>query len=233
MAPAERFDVIVDFAAFAGRDLVLHNNATAPFSGRAPGHARPPRHRPGHPIGADLPELMLFRVAVGQVADSSTIPAVLSPAFERLDESAAVIIREITLEEVMDEDGIPLEALLQGQHWDDPISETRILGTTEIWYLINLTGDTHPIHLHLDHFQVLWRRTFDEDRYEQDGTLSWRGPAVPPLPWEAGWKDVVSAHPGEVTAIILRSDSFTGVYPYHCHILEHEDNEMMLRFEVV
>jgi spore coat protein A len=232
MAPAERFDVIVDFAAFAGRDLVLHNNAGAPFSGSAPGQARPHRHRPGHPIGADLTEILLFRVGAGPVADPSVIPSVLSPSFEQLHESSASVIREITLEEVLDDDGVPLEALLQGQHWDDPITETRALGSTEIWYLINLTEDTHPIHLHLDHFQVLWRRRFAEDLYHEDRTLRWQGQPVPPFPWEAGWKDTVSAHPGEVTAIIIRSDSFTGVYPYHCHILEHEDNEMMLRFAV-
>ena len=80
----------------------------------------------------------------GPVADPSVIPAVLSPSFERLDEASASVIREITLEEVLDDDGVPLEALLQGQHWDDPITETRTLGSTEIWYLINLTEDTHP-----------------------------------------------------------------------------------------
>jgi spore coat protein A len=232
MAPAERLDLVVDFSAFAGKDLILHNNASAPFSGSAPGNARPPRHRPGHPIGADLPEIMLIRVAPGNVSDPSVVPAVLSPSFERLDESDALVVREITLEEVLDEDGVPLEALLQGQHWDDPITENRIFGTTEIWHLINLTADTHPIHLHLDHVQLLWRRRFDERRFTRGESPRWQGPPIPPSPAEAGWKDTVSAHPGEVTAVIFRSDSFRGVYPYHCHILEHEDNEMMLRFSV-
>lgn len=232
MSPAERADVVVDFSAFAGQDLILHNNAGAPFSGSAPGNARPPVHRPGHPIGADLSEIMLFRVSGTPVNDPSTIPAVLSPSFERLDEDDAVVQRTITLVEVLDDDGEPLEALINGQHWNHPITEHRVFGTTEIWHLVNLTADTHPIHLHLDHMQVLWRRSFNTQVYTRTGELRWLGPEVPPAAEEAGWKDTVSAHPGEVTAIIVRSESYRGVYPYHCHILEHEDNEMMLRFEV-
>jgi spore coat protein A, manganese oxidase len=232
MAPAERADVIVDFSAFAGQELVLHNNAPTPFSGFVQGNARPPVQRPGHPIGAGLPEIMLFRVSDGAVSDPGVIPAVLSPGFERLDPAAAVITRQITLEEVLDPAGMPLEALIRGQHWTDAITENRAFGTTEIWHLINRTADSHPIHLHLDHFQVLWRRAFDPARFVLGTTPRWKGPPEPPAPEESGWKDTVVAHPGEVTAIVVRSDSYTGIYLYHCHILEHEDNEMMLRFSV-
>jgi spore coat protein A len=231
MAPAERADLIVDFAAYAGRDLILHNNAPTPFSGSAPGNARPPRPRPGHPIGADLPEIMVVRVGLRAVSDPSVIPAVLSPSFETLQEADATVVRDITLEEFTDDEA-PIEALLQGRHWQDSLMETRTFGSTEIWRLVNLTGDSHPIHLHLDHFQVLWRRRFDEEHYDGQ-TIRWIGPPVAPAPEERGWKDTVLAHPGEVTAIIVRSDSFKGIYPYHCHILEHEDNEMMVRFQVV
>ena len=233
LAPAERADVIIDFSAFAGQDLILHNNATGPFSGTAPGNARPPRRRHGHPIGAELSEIMLIRVGSRRVADPSIIPAVLSPSFGYLDPTSATIERRITLDEVLDDSGAPLEALINGAHWADPITEHRILGTTEIWHLVNLTEDTHPIHLHLDHFQVLWRQGFDASRYEGGRPIRWRGPRIPPAPEEAGWKDTVAAHPGEVTSIIVRSESFTGVYPYHCHILEHEDNEMMRSFQVI
>jgi spore coat protein A len=233
MAPAERADLIVDFAAFAGKEIILHNNAPTPFSGTAPGNARPPHTRRGHPIGADLPEIMLFRVSPTPVADPSVIPAVLSPSFQRLREEDATVIRDITLEEVTNEDDVPLEALLRGRHWVDPITESRVFGSTEVWRLINLTGDSHPIHLHLDHIQVLWRQRFAESEFFEHERLRFVGPRVPPAPEESGWKDTVLAHPGEVTAIIVRSDSFKGIYPYHCHILEHEDNEMMLRFQVI
>jgi spore coat protein A len=175
---------------------------------------------------------MLFRVGTGAVADPGVIPAVLSTSFERLDPADATYERHLTLDEVLDAAGMPLEALIQGRHWVDPANEERAFGSTEIWHFINRTADSHPIHLHLDHFQLLWRRSFDASRYVEGETPRWRGPAVAPLPEETGWKDTVAAHPGEVTAIIVRSDSFTGVYPFHCHILEHEDNEMMLRFSV-
>jgi spore coat protein A len=231
MAPAERADVIVDFSAFAGRDLIVHNNAPTPFSGSAAGSARP-GPRPGHPVGADLPEIMIFRVSSEAVSDPSIIPAMLSPSFESLQERDATVIRDITLEEFTDGE-MPILALLQGRHFVDPITETRTLGSTEIWRFVNLTGDSHPIHLHLDHFQVLWRRRFDTDSYSDAQSVRWIGPRVAPAPQEQGWKDTVLAHPGEVTAIIVRSDSFTGIYPYHCHILEHEDNEMMVRFQVL
>jgi spore coat protein A, manganese oxidase len=232
MAPAERADVIVDFSAFAGQELVLHNNAPAPFSGFAQGNARPPVHRPGHPIGADLPEIMLFRVSNFAAAEQGVIPSVLSPSFSPIDSSSATLERDIVLEEVMDAEGEPVEALLQGRHWADAGAEDREFGSTEIWKLVNLTGDSHPIHLHLDHFQLMWRRAFNPTRYVVGYPIEWRGPASPPAPEASGWKDTVVAHPGEVTAIAVRSDSYRGEYPYHCHILEHEDNEMMARFTV-
>jgi spore coat protein A, manganese oxidase len=175
LAPAERADIIVDFSGFAGDDLILHNNAPTPFSGFVQGNARPPVHRPGHPIGADLPELMLFRVARRAVTDDSVIPTLLSPSFESLDAGAATVVREITLDEVLDAHGMPLEALLQGQHWRDPITEQRAFGSTEIWNLINLTADSHPIHLHLDHFQVLGRQAFNAPRFMRGQSPQLRG----------------------------------------------------------
>ena len=233
LAPAERADLVVDFSAFAGQDIILHNNAPTPFSGFVQGNARPPVSRPGHPIGADVPEIMLFRVSRTPVADRGVLPVQLSPTFERLDPTAAAVSRYITLEEMLDDDGVPLEALIDGRHFKEALTEVRSFGSTEVWHFVNLTGDSHPIHLHLDHFQVLWRRRFDAARFERGSLPIYRGPAVAPLPEEMGWKDTVVAHPGEVTAVVIRSDSFRGVYPYHCHILEHEDNEMMRAFRVV
>jgi spore coat protein A len=63
--------------------------------------------------------------------------------------------------------------------------------------------------------------------------LKFTGPPVPPEPSEAGWKDTVRAHAGMVTRIIVRFDGYAGRYVWHCHILEHEDNEMMRPYEVV
>ena len=69
------------------------------------------------------------------------------------------------------------------------------MNTTEIWELVNLTEDTHPIHLHLVKFQILDRRKFDVFDYRSKGTLRYLAPAMPPSPSEAGWKDTVVTVP--------------------------------------
>jgi spore coat protein A, manganese oxidase len=103
----------------------------------------------------------------------------------------------------------------------------------EIWNLINPTDDAHPIHLHLVRFQILDRRRFDKFDFQMRGKLRFIGDAMAPEPNEAGWKDTVRANPGVVTRIIVRFEGYTGRYVWHCHILEHEDNEMMRPYEVV
>jgi spore coat protein A len=94
------------------------------------------------------------------------------------------------------------------------------LNDTEIWRLHNLTEDAHPIHLHLVMFQVLGRAPLDDPENIE-----------PPEDWETGWKDTVIAYPDEVTYLIARFD-LPGLYVWHCHILEHEDNEMMRPYYV-
>ena len=98
---------------------------------------------------------------------------------------------------------------------------------------MNLTEDTHPIHLHLVKFQILDRRRFDVFDYRSKATLRYLAPAMAPSPSEAGWKDTVRADSGVVTRIIARFEGYPGRYVWHCHLLEHEDNEMMRPFEVV
>jgi spore coat protein A, manganese oxidase len=123
--------------------------------------------------------------------------------------------------------------LLNGTRWDKPITEKPVINTVEIWSLVNLTTDVHPIHLHLVRFQILDRRPFDKFIHNQSGQIHYVGPAQPPAPNEAGWKDTVRAEAGMVTRIIMRFEGYTGRYVWHCHILEHEDNEMMRPYEVV
>ena len=111
-------------------------------------------------------------------------------------------------------------------------------GSTEVWQITNRTGDTHPIHFHLVNVQVLARQPFNDDLY--DGTPSYTGPAHPPARTELGWKDTVRMNPGEVTTVIMRFDlprvpfavppsPRTGGHEFvwHCHILEHEEHDMM------
>ena len=126
-----------------------------------------------------------------------------------------------------------MRMLLNGMHWDMPISERPVLGSVEIWSFVNLTPDPHPIHLHLVRFRILDRREFDVDAYKKSKSLRLTGPAMPPDPNESGWKDTVRCPAKTVTRIIARFEGFTGRYVWHCHVLEHEDNEMMRPFEVI
>jgi spore coat protein A len=205
ITPGERADLIVDFAGYAGRRLYL-KHAAAP--------------------------VMEIRVSSGKSADSFSLPAKLRP-IARTPESAAVKTRELTLVDYKDAAGKAKLMLLNGMHYAMPVTERPVLGTTEIWTLVNLTDDTHPIHLHLVRFQILDRRRFDFLAYKRTGKLVFTGPAIAPEPQEMGWKDTVRADVLMITRIIVRFEGYTGRYVWHCHVLEHEDNEMMRPFEVV
>jgi FtsP/CotA-like multicopper oxidase with cupredoxin domain len=109
------------------------------------------------------------------------------------------------------------------QLWSDDVQTNPGLGATETWELWNWTVDGHPIHLHLVKFKVVNREAFDP----ATGTLS--GVVIPPTPTEAGWKDTVIAYPGQVTRVNSTFD-IAGLYVWHCHIVEHEDNEMMVPY---
>ncbi|MFD4856284.1 multicopper oxidase domain-containing protein [Streptomyces atratus] len=102
--------------------------------------------------------------------------------------------------------------------WDDPVTENPALGATEIWEIHNLTKDAHPIHIHEVQFQVLDR--------QRAGRA-----ARPAEPWERGFKDTAVAYPGFVTRLKATFDR-AGRYVWHCHMLEHEDNEMMHPYTV-
>jgi spore coat protein A len=106
--------------------------------------------------------------------------------------------------------------------WSDFIETNPELDATETWELYNFTADGHPIHLHLVKFKVLNRQAIDET----GGLL---GAPVAPEPDETGWKDTVIAYPGEVTRVAATFDT-AGLYVWHCHIVEHEDNEMMVPY---
>jgi spore coat protein A len=123
--------------------------------------------------------------------------------------------------------------LLNKTPWHMPITETALLGSTEIWELVNLTDDTHPIHLHLVRFQILDRRRFDAFDYLTRGSLRYIGSAMAPEPNELGWKDTVRVNAKTVTRIIVPFVGYAGRYVWHCHILEHEDNEMMRPYDVL
>jgi spore coat protein A len=208
LAPAERTDIVVDFSAMAGTQVRLVSDSF---------------------------DIMEFRVAakVNPGAKPATaLQATLRPP-TRLDPATAVRTRRLTLDERMNDVQNSMGMLLNNTPWHMPITENPTLGTTEIWELVNLTDDSHPIHLHLVRFQILDRRRFDRFDYQSNGTLRFTGPVQLPEALESGWKDTVRADPGMVTRILIPFEGYAGRYVWHCHILEHEDNEMMRPYEVL
>jgi len=151
----------------------------------------------------------------------------------RMAESEAVKTRTLSLGEIQNLRGDSFTMLLNDTPWHAPITENPALNSVEIWNLMNLTDDAHPIHLHLVRFQILDRRRFDTFAFQYQKTLRYTGPVVAPEPVEAGWKDTVRADPGMVTRIIIPFEGYAGRYVWHCHILEHEDNEMMRPYEII
>jgi spore coat protein A len=219
LAPAERADILFDFSPYAGKTILLKS---------------------------DTFDLMQFRVAASGAKDDGRLPPALR-SVSRIPESSAVRTRRLTLNEKLmpvipdrrrkanrPEDSMQsMGMLLNNTPWHMPVTERPIINTTEIWELLNLTEDSHPIHLHLVRFQLLDRRLFDVSLYQEKQELHFLGPAIPISAAEGGWKDTVRAEPGEVTRIIVPFEGFIGRYVWHCHILEHEDNDMMRPFDVI
>ena len=121
----------------------------------------------------------------------------------------------------------------------DKVTETVQAGSTEVWQIINLTGDTHPIHFHLVNVQIISRQPFDANNYK-GGAPTLQGSARPPEAYEQGWKETVRMNPSEVTTVLITfklpivpfaipPSPRTGGHEYvwHCHILEHEEHDMM------
>jgi len=247
VAPAERADVIVDFSEFEpGDEIILLNlGPDSPFGGLPV---------PEEDLADPDTTGQVMKFVVVELTDEGNpgdIPDAL-PSIAELDTELPP--RDLTLNEEVSEldefDG-PIAALLgtgvDGPlTWGAPITENPMVGDTEIWRIINLTEDSHPIHLHLVMFQVIDRTPFNAEDYAEaqedwiDGgkigdppdPLDFDpGDLIDPNSWEEGWKDTVIANPGEVTRIIATFD-VEGLYVWHCHILEHEDNEMMRPYYV-
>jgi spore coat protein A len=242
LGPAERADVIVDFTGVApGTEIRLLNvGPDEPFGGGLPGLD----FEPADPETTG--QVMRFRVLPGTPSDPSTPPnALVLPELAPL--GAATETRSVSLNEqesatvrvstepsgaiVLDcangEPFGPVEADLGTLNsngtgnplgWDEPPTEHPAVGATEIWEIHNFTADAHPIHIHEITFEVLGRHPVGEA-------------ARPPESWERGRKDTVVAYPGEVTRVKALFDR-PGLFVWHCHILEHEDNEMMRSYRI-
>jgi FtsP/CotA-like multicopper oxidase with cupredoxin domain len=234
---AERADVIVDFTNVPLGNHILGNvGPDEPFGGGVP--------------GVDFPvadpdstgQIMQFQVIPAGTADRTTPPEFLVlPAITPLPAEART--RKLALIEMMsnvhdgpseavlgnvDDDGVAMHKM-----WADSVSENPGVGDTEMWELYNFTEDAHPMHIHEITFEVVSRQpiTFVVD---EEGGISGvaladepRGPEA----WETGFKDTVIAYPGEVTRVRAKFDH-AGQFVWHCHIVEHEDNEMMRPYRI-
>jgi FtsP/CotA-like multicopper oxidase with cupredoxin domain len=303
LAPGERADIIIDFAKFFGKTLTVRNHAKAPY----PSGAAPDPQTNG--------QVMQFRVVTPLAGpDNSYDPAkggalrsnpiiVLDPA---VTEKTPDQKRQLTLVEVLGLGG-PLETLVNNTRWDgieegsnpptpvpgavpdthgNYLTELPRVGSTEVWEIINLTADAHPIHLHLVQFQILNRQAFNARKYQKlydslfpggtfipgygppqnylapnaagalggnpDVTPYLQGPVMTPDSEELGWKDTFRTYPGQVARVVVRwapqdvlvnnvnagtnAFSFDPTqgpgYVWHCHIIDHEDNEMMRPYAV-
>jgi FtsP/CotA-like multicopper oxidase with cupredoxin domain len=313
LMPGERADVIIDFAGFAGQTLIMRNTGRTPYpkgaspNGSTIGQIIQFRVGPG-PVDVDTS----YNPASG-IALRPAIIRLANPATGKLATGVtASKTRQLTLNEIIGMGG-PLEVLVNNTKWNgkssdtvtfpggvrsdfDPVtvggmtdyySEVPDEGTTEVWEIINLTADAHPMHTHLTQFQLINRQNFNINKYtavyaatfpggvfipafgppanyktgmtftappvkvtnflggNPDITPFLQGPVMPPDPNEAGWKDTIRVLPGQVTRIAVRfaptDKTITDPnlnYPFdpnvlghgfvwHCHIVDHEDNEMM------
>ncbi len=309
IAPGERYEVIVDFSALLpGSVVTMMNAARTPFPGGA------------KPTAGGTDTVMQFRVVANASGLPNTViangtpirPVPLQPIINAFvppavppAAAAGNIVRQLTLNEVIGPGG-PLELVVNNSKYNlnappDPVvgcttplcreTELPAVGDTEIWEIINITADAHPMHTHLTSFQLLDRTPFMASQWINQydalmlagGVLPGEGPPSQynvrnadgaiggnppinaflqlnkrtlPLPYELGWKDTVITYPGEVTRIVVRwapQDILVGAatlgtndypfdptvlvngvgYVWHCHILDHEDNEMMRTYTVM
>jgi spore coat protein A, manganese oxidase len=222
LGPAERADLIVDFSGLEGRTITLSNDAPSPWPGWA---MLMTQHAP-------LNELMQFRVTHPLAPNSRTFSLPVAVPLDRFDPAQAVTTRDFVLTERLDAQGNSLGVLINNHGYDDPVTENPVLGSLEKWRFINTTDDAHPMHLHLVQFQILERQGFDTAAITQ-GKLQLVGTPRPPAPNEAGWKDTAVVNPNDVLTILVRFEGYTGRYVFHCHMLEHEDNDMMRPYKVI
>ncbi len=234
LAPAERADVIVDFAKIKlGENVTLQNVG------------------PGGPYRSDTVESPADTSTTGQIMqfrvnrrlagpDTTTLPPELTmPDIVPLEggiERPLVLLEtmlmtsrgqelpgDMALGTVDFAAGLPKG--IKALRWHEQVSENPSNGATEVWALYNFTGDAHPMHIHEVFFQVVDRQRFGSE------TGSAVGKSRPPRSEENGWKDTVIAYPSEITRVRLKFTT-PGQFTWHCHIVEHEDNEMMRPYRI-
>lgn len=223
LAPGERKDVVVDFSnpGLWGKTIILQNNAKTPY----------PKGTPPDP--STTGQVMAFKVSkpLNTAIAMTSLPAFLRPAIAPLQ--TALPPRKLILFEGSDELG-RLKPMLgtveEGtKSFAEPVTEIVQQNNTEVWEIYNLTPDAHPVHLHMVTMQLVNRQKFRANVDLVTGRPSgirFRGSPLTADAGEAGWKDTYISYPGEVLRVVAKFD-LAGKYVWHCHILSHEDHEMM------
>jgi FtsP/CotA-like multicopper oxidase with cupredoxin domain len=267
IAPSERADILIDFSNLpAGTKIILQNTANQPFPD-------------GDPIDPNTTGVVMrFEVQNTFPVHPRALPAHLIDIPTLIETEGIGNPKLFTLNEQESAVDEPVAVLIDGQHFDNDITEIPRVATTEAWYFQNLSEDAHPMHVHLVEFQLENRQDIDVDRFraywesKNGSTLPLdhptvkvsvedevfdpatgtthdflTGPEEPPSPRESGWKDTFVAPPGKVTRVLIRfapqyskeANLVPGINPFpfdptagpgyvwHCHILDHEDNDMM------
>jgi len=257
MTPAERYDVICDFRRFAGQTLLMTNTTPpGPVSTPAPPLTRVMQITVTHKASSGAP---MSVPGPGSLPANPKVTELTSLGPPKLS-GGSVAARMITLNEVGAE--TPRWKLNLNAHpygGSHPVTEKLTWNSVEDWYFVNTTPDTHPMHTHLVTFKVMGRYDYDAAGYAAKyGTANGvpqldvstlrpflKSGLIEPGPDEAGLKETVKANPGQVTIVRARfslpSTALNGAgkpvkpqkYVHHCHIVEHEDNDMMERMIVV
>jgi len=258
VGPAERFDVIVDFSKFKPGDQILLQNAgpDVPFGGfpipiadradpattgkvmmfkviplTAPDTSAVPTAVQLSPIFTELgnpTNLQPRQVSLNELESQAVCVDVNNVAVSCNDPASIGFVAPLAAQLGTVEGGMPMPMA-----WMDLITENPANNSIETWEIHNFTVDAHPIHLHQTMFQVIEREAMVIDPLTGMPVMPAQLTGTPRLPelWETGFKDTVIAYPGEVTRVKALFD-IEGLYVWHCHILSHEDNEMMRPFFV-
>jgi len=247
LAPGERVDILIDFSAVpAGSRLILHNDAPVPYPGGTPLADFHPGNKalpapPTRGFGPNTRTLLQFRVDAKM---ASPLPASWALPPSPAPAQTVPAPRDVALWETVDEYGRlaqNLGTIAAPAFLTDPPSEIVKAGSVEVWRLFNLTADTHPIHFHYFNVRVLSRQACT---IMKSGMPQFTGKSYGPEPVELGWKETVRSNPGECLTLLVDVPSTEGLAPsgvtipvskrtgdheyvWHCHILEHEEHDMM------
>ncbi|XP_027151313.1 multicopper oxidase LPR2 [Coffea eugenioides] len=243
LAPSEIANVVVDFSKSKSNSAILANDAPYPYPS-------------GDPVNEANSKVMKFIISTHHEVDESRIPEKLIK-YPSSDASPVAHTRYIAMYEYTSNIDEPTHLYINGKPFEAPVTEMPKVGSSEIWYVINLTEDNHPLHIHLGLFVVLDQTELAKEDEFKDCMLKYndaikchvskyaRGKKVLVPAHERGWKNVYKMMPGYVTKILVRfsfihsneSYPFDATskpgYVYHCHILDHEDNVMMRPLKLI